>query len=321
MSSKKSAPATIAELMARESSADNDRSVFFNKPDASTLAVVEEDSAGTKEIDESITTAGIGCTAAGAAGEPPSEKKQVVEIRDRLRKLNMLIPGSDQYRLYSDEYRRIKRPLLSNAFGKTAQLVDKGNLILITSSIPGEGKTYSAINLALSIAHERDHTVLLVDCDVQRHGTSRMLGIDGRPGLVELLETESLPIGEVLLNTEVPSLSVISAGKQDEYVTELLASHRMQSVVEEIAERYDDRIIIFDAPPLLSTPQTHVLAELAGQVVFVVEAGKTPQSVVEDALELLPEGCAAAFLMNKNEGGSKKGGYYSGYYGVSETDE
>jgi len=314
MSNKKSAPATIAELMARESSADNDRAVFFNKPDPSALLVVEGECAGAEAPDEGGRTA-------DATSGPPDDRRRVIEISRRLRELNMLIPGSDQYSLYSDEYRRIKRPLLSNAFGKTAQLVDKGNLILITSAIPGEGKTYSAVNLALSIAHERDHTVLLVDCDVQRHGTSKMLGIDGRSGLVELLESENRSVGEVLLNTDVPSLSVISAGKQDEYVTELLASHRMQSIVEEIAERYDDRIIIFDAPPLLSTPQTHVLAELAGQVVFVVEAGKTPQSAVEDALELLPEGCAAAFLMNKNESGSKKGAYYSGYYGVSETDK
>ena len=110
----------------------------------------------------------------------------------------------------ADEYRRIKRPLLSNAFGKSSSLVEKGNLILVTSSIPGEGKTHTAINLALSIAHERDHTVMLVDCDVTRHGTSRMLGIADRPGLVDIIESDGFTVGDALLRTDIPELTLLS---------------------------------------------------------------------------------------------------------------
>jgi len=238
-----------------------------------------------------------------------------VYIEERLRSLNMLVNGSDLGPQFADEYRRIKRPLLSNAFGKSSSLVEKGNLILITSSIPGEGKTHTAINLALSIAHERDHTVLLVDCDVTRHGTSRMLGIADMPGLVDVIESDTFTIGDALLRTDIPELCLLSAGKQHDFVTELLSSKKMSELVAEIGERYDDRVIIFDGPPLLPTPQTQVLTGLVGQVVFVVEAGNTPQSLVTEALAMIPKDQATGLVMNKSEGLSSRSGYYYGYYG------
>jgi len=244
----------------------------------------------------------------------------VVPIHERLKAADMLVPGSKLGPDFSDEYRRIKRPLLSNAFGKSAALVERGNLILVTSSIPGEGKTYTAVNLALSIANERDHTVLLVDCDVVKKGLSHMLGIANRPGLIDVLQGESSTIGDVLLRTDIPQLSVLSAGCQHEYVTELLASQRMSSLVNEMVSRYDDRIIIFDAPPLLPTPQTHVLAELVGQVVFVIEAGITPQSVVEEAQLMIPADKATGVVMNKSEGMTGRNGYYYGY-SSKDTDK
>ena len=251
-----------------------------------------------------------------------AEPEQLVEretdkvlIEDRLRSENMLVNGSLLSPQSADEYRRIKRPLLSNAFGKSSSLVEKGNLILVTSSIPGEGKTHTAINLALSIAHERDHTVMLVDCDVTRHGTSRMLGIADRPGLVDIIESDSFTVGDALLRTDIPELTLLSAGKQHDFVTELLASKKMSELVAEIGERYDDRVIIFDGPPLLPTPQTQVLTELVGQVVFVVETGKTPQSLVNQALDMIPEEQATGLVMNKSEGISSRSSYYYGYYG------
>jgi len=236
-------------------------------------------------------------------------------IQDRLRAVDMLVPGSRLGPNFLDEYRRIKRPLLSNAFGKTALLVDRGNLILVTSSIPSEGKTHTAVNLALSIARERDHTVLLVDCDVAKQGASQMFGLAGMPGLVDLLESEDLMVGDVLLRTDIAELTVLCAGKQHDYVTELLAGQRMSSLVDEMVSRYDDRVIIFDGPPLLPTPQTQVLAELVGQIVFVIAAGQTPQTVVDEALEIIPDDKATGLVMNKAEGMQGHSGYYSGYYG------
>ena len=238
-----------------------------------------------------------------------------VNVMERLREGNMLVPGTHLGPEVRNEYRRIKRPLLSNAFGKTASLVDKGNLIMVTSSVPGEGKTYNSINLALAFAQERDITVLLVDCDVTKQGVSRMLGVEKRrPDLTDLLASESLSVGEALLRTDVPGLVLLPAGKPHEFITEMVASKRMQNLVEEMSTRYADRIIIFDAPPLLSTPESQVLAGLVGQVVFVVEAGQTPHSIVKDALAMLPQEKAIGLLLNKSESISNRGGYYYNYY-------
>ena len=245
-----------------------------------------------------------------------------VEILEHLLEVNMLVPGSRLGPEFQDQYRKIKRPLLSNAFGKSSSLVENGNLILVTSSVPGEGKTYSSVNLALSIAQEKDNTVLLIDCDVAKQGVSRLLGIEKKEGLVDVLENDHLTIADVMLQTDLPNLRVLSAGKHDEYMAELLASQRMSDLVNEIAARYDDRVIIIDGPPLLATPQTPILAGLVGQIVFVVEAGKTSQSLVEDALELLPEDKAIGLVINKNEGLSGPHGYnydYYGHYGTEDT--
>lgn len=284
--------ATITDLVAES---ENEGSRFFRSPSSEAIAkeaIVNENTVNSAS----------------------AESRQVL-IQDHLRSMDMLVPGSRLGPQFSDEYRKIKRPLLSNALGKSAALVERGNLILVTSSIPGEGKTHTAINLALSIANERDHTVLLVDCDVTMHETSDMLGISDKPGLVDVLENDSFTVGDAMLRTDVPELCLISAGKHHEFVTELLSSQKMADLVKEIGERYNDRVIIFDGPPLLSTPQTQVLTGLVGQVVFVIEAGKTPQEVVAEALKMIPEGQATGLVMNKSEGIAGRSGYYYGYYG------
>lgn len=242
-----------------------------------------------------------------------------VNILDRLLAKNMLVPGSSLGRDIQDDYRRIKRPLVSNACGRNRTMVNRGNLILVTSSIPNEGKTFTSVNLALSIAQEIDNTVLLVDCDVAKQGVSRMLGLEKCRGLVDVLVNDDLTLSDVLLQTDIPNLRIVSAGKQHEYVAELLASQRMSDLFDEMASRYKDRIIIIDGPPLLPTPQTQILAGLVGQVVFVIEAGKTPQSLVEEALGMIPEEQATGLVMNKNEGLSSRNGYYYGYHD-SEND-
>jgi len=238
-----------------------------------------------------------------------------VKVLDRLRESGMLVPDSSLGPDIRAEYRRIKRPLLSNAFGKSASLVDQGNLIMVTSAVPGEGKTYTAVNLALAFAQERDHTVLLVDCDVTKQGVSRLLGVEQRrPDITDLLASENMSIEDALLKTDVPGLVVLPAGKPHEYITEMMASHRMARLVNEFATRYTDRIVVFDAPPLLSTPESQVLAGIVGQVVFVIEAGKTPFAIVNDALEMLPRDKAIGLLLNKSESISNRGGYYYNYY-------
>lgn len=271
--------------------------------------------------DNSAISSNVTGQADATDGELHDDKfNNKVNLLDRLLAANMLVPGSNLDRGFQDDYRRIKRPLVSNACGRNRQNVDRGNLILVTSSMPGEGKTYTSVNLALSISQELDNTVLLVDCDVAKQGVSRMLGLENVAGLVDVLQSDDLTIGDVLLQTDIPNFRVMSAGMRNEYVTELLASHRMTALVNEIASRYSDRIIIFDGPPMLPTPETQVLARLVGQVVFVIEAGKTPQLLVEEALQLIPDEQATGLVMNKNEGLASRGSYYYGYYG-SENDK
>ena len=219
--------------------------------------------AAAREMTEETGTLARGGVNMRAAVNARTNTPDTVRILARLREKGMLVPGSSLGPEIRSEYRRIKRPLLSNAFGKSASLIDGGNLILVTSSVPGEGKSYTAMNLALAIAQERDHTVLLVDGDVTKQGVSRMLGVEKRrPDLTDLLTSDDLSVGKALLRTDVPGLVLLPAGKPHEYITEMVASQRMARLVNELASRYSDRVIIFDGPPLLSTPEAPILASL-----------------------------------------------------------
>ena len=304
MSDKEQVATTITQLVKSSNATDSEDG------DVSSI-----DTENNNELDNSTNVKGFSDS---ADIESQGTHQRKVKLLDRLRAANMLVSGSQLDREIQDDYRRIKRPLVSNACGRDRQMVDRGNLILVTSSIPGEGKTFTSINLALSISQEMDNTVLLVDCDVAKQGVSRMLGLENVAGLVDVLESDDLTIGDVLLQTDIPNFRVVSAGKQNEYITEMLASQRMSVLVNEIASRYTDRIIIFDGPPMLPTPQTKVLAGLVGQVVFVVEAGKTPQALVEEALEMISKEQAVGVVLNKNEGLSRRGSYYYGYYGSED---
>ena len=186
-----------------------------------------------------------------------------------------------------EEFRIIKRPLLKRAFAERAPGAMPPNLIMITSSLPGEGKTYCAINLAMSIAMELDHTVLLVDADVARPSILRTLGLPAERGLMDILVDDKLDLSDVLLRTNVDTLSILPAGTSTPRATELLASSTMSSLVTEIANRYPDRVVIFDSPPLLLTSESRVLAGHMGQIVVVVEAQTTTQHAVKEALHKL----------------------------------
>lgn len=195
-----------------------------------------------------------------------------------------------------EDFRIIKRPLIKRAFAERTPGDKPGNLIMITSSLPGEGKTYCAINLAMSIAMELDHTVLLVDADVARPSVLRVLGLPAQPGLMDILLDDKLDLADVMLRTNVDTLSLLSAGTSSPRATELLASHTMRSFVTEIANRYPDRIVIFDSPPLLLTSEAHVLASHMGQIVVVVESETTTQHAVKESLRQL-EGCSNVNLI------------------------
>lgn len=205
------------------------------------------------------------------------------------RRLHLTVDPSSLDANLTDEYRRIKRPLLANAFGTASKLVRDGNLIAVTSSVPGEGKSFTSLNLALSIAMERDHGVLLIDCDTSKASLSKAAGLDAQAGLVDVLVNSDLDLGQVLVPTDVPNFAFLPAGQRHPHATELLTSSRMRGLIEEMATRYDNRVIIFDSPPVLATPEAQIICSAVGQVVFVVAAAKTTRSTVEQALELVSE--------------------------------
>ena len=211
----------------------------------------------------------------------------------------------------ADQYRVIKRPLIANAVGRGAASVSHGNLIMVTSALPGEGKSFTSINLAMSIASELDHTVMLVDADVARPSVLRMLGLEQGPGLLELLEGKT-DMASVLLRTNVDKLTLLPSGSPHPKATELLASDAMSALLEDMATRYPDRIIIFDSPPLLLTTESRVLATHMGQIVMVVHADRTLQSTVQQALSTI-DACPVKLMVLNKARPDADGGYNGGY--------
>ncbi|WP_292044060.1 MULTISPECIES: XrtA-associated tyrosine autokinase [unclassified Massilia] len=224
------------------------------------------------------------------ADAAPRRQTRKVELDlAKMRASGMVTAAGGRTSLVED-FRIIKRPLLKRAFGERQPRENPANLIMVTSSLPGEGKTYCAINLAMSIAMELDHTVLLVDADVARPSVLGTLGLPAQRGLMDLLVDDKLDVSDVLLRTNVDTLSILAAGTSTPRATELLASSTMANLVQEIANRYPDRVVIFDSPPLLLTSEARALASHMGQIVVVVEAQKTTQHAVGEALRQL-EGC------------------------------
>ncbi|GAB4173306.1 MAG: XrtA-associated tyrosine autokinase [Rhodocyclaceae bacterium] len=224
----------------------------------------------------------------------------------------MVTPDAPRSRI-ADEYRVIKRPLLMNAQGKGAAPVHNGNLIMVTSAMPGEGKSFTAINLAMSMAMELDNTVLLVDADLARQSVLNVLGLPPAKGLMDVVAGDDTGLPDVLLKTNVERLSLLPAGTAHPRATELLASDGMLHLLDEMAARYPDRIIVFDSPPLLVTTEARTLAAHMGQIVLVVEAEKTTHATVKQALSTI-EACPVKLLMLNKTTRSKAGSYY-GYYG------
>ena len=228
----------------------------------------------------------------------------------------IITPNAPRSRL-ADQYRVIKRPLIRNATGKGAAVLKHGNLIMVTSALAGEGKSFTAVNLAMSIAAERDHTVMLVDADVARPSVPRMLGFPPGPGLLDVL-LGSVEMSSVLLRSDIDKLTLLPSGTPHPRATELLASDAMGRLLDDIANRYADRIVIFDSPPLLLTTEARVLATHMGQVVVVVQADKTLQAEVDRALATI-EACPVRLMLLNQARAQVEGAYGYGYgYGYGE---
>lgn len=257
-------------------------------------------------------------TPAAAAIEPdpakPVRRSRSIELDlANLAQNGFLVPGAERSQIEA-EFRIIKRPLLKNATGESAGPIERANLIMVTSALPGEGKTFSAINLAMSIAMELDHTVLLVDADVVRPSVLSRLNLPPAKGLLDVLTNPGTDLADVLLKTNIPKLTILPAGTANSRTTELLASVAMEDLLNELATSYKDRIVIFDAPPLLPSTESRVLATRMGQVMVVVEADKTSRATVTQAFSTLETCPVVMAMLNKCRGKVANSAY--GYYAV-----
>lgn len=276
----------------------------------------------SQETDRRRSQAETGSTRFARSREPltrsadgPSSRAVQVD-QNRLKAYGGLTSDQMQSRL-AEEMRLIKQGLIRRMYTDTP---GHSNVVQITSAWPGEGKSFLAVNLALSLATEIDLHVLFVDLDIHRSTTKEAFGIETEKGLLDVVQDPTIDLSEVIVRTDIPRFSVIGTGKTRQLSTELLASQRMREVTAELSERYNDRVILFDTPPLLGTSEPAVLAQLAGQVIFVVEADRTTRRAIDQAMEQLPEDARTSIVLNKSRGliGGSSLPYY-GYYKSSNT--
>ncbi len=237
------------------------------------------------------------------------------QVRDldlgRLQAEGFITPHVQESKLLH-EFRVIKRPLIQTALGRTATNAPNRNLIMVTSARPGEGKTFVAVNLAMSLSMEVDCRVLLVDADVIAPSVPKVLGIEPARGLLDLLTQAGTAFDDVLIGTNVEHLTLLLAGTPHSGANELLASEAMARLLTEVSSRYPDRIVVFDSPPLLATTEARVLATQVGQVVMVVEAERTAHAVLESALSTV-ESCPVVYTLLNKAPESKIASYYGAY--------
>ena len=263
---------------------------------------------------ESSVASSSTASAAGAQVKKTTQQEVSIDF-ERLKAAGMLTPDASQGRL-ADEYRAIKRPLLKNAFGGGVVALTHGNLIMVTSALPGEGKSFTSIGLAMSMAMELDHTVMLVEADVARPAVCRYCGIpEPQQGLVDYLADSDIDLSDLLMKTNVPKLTLLPAGRRHPSSAELLGSYAMRELMDQLANRYPDRVVIFDSPPLLLSNEAVTLSSLMGQVVVVIEAAKTQQTQAKQAIALLDPDQTIGVVLNKNRAaeGAGYGGYGYGY--------
>jgi protein-tyrosine kinase len=240
--------------------------------------------------------------------------------RRRLASFGIAIPSAERSRTV-EEFRIVKRNLLASwpeggANGEAAP----DRLIMVTSARPGEGKTFSAVNLALAFAAEKDVKALLVDADTQHPTLPKIFGFPGERGIVEVL-AGSADLSEVLIQTSMPNLMVLPAGRGGPHVPELLSSKEMGALLTELSQLLAGRFIIIDTPPCMASSDAATLAPLVGQIVFIVEAYGTQQAEIEAGLSMLSACPRISLLLNKTDvQASEHFGFY-GYYDYNSADD
>jgi protein-tyrosine kinase len=225
------------------------------------------------------------------------------------------LPEVTKDRQFADHYQRIKRPLIEKALSGDSAGGDP-HIIMVASAVPGDGKTFTSINLAFSLAHERDISVLLVDSDVAKHHITDIFGLRERKGLLDALTDQSLDPETLVVATSSRGFSILPVGSRVEGTAELVSSNRMRQVVTSLCARNPRRILLLDSPPLLITNEGRALVKLAGQVVLVVRAGETPRHAVQAAIGMFDEKQAGGVILNQVTVGFTEGYYGYGVYGT-----
>lgn len=257
-----------------------------------------------------------------AAPEPPrravSTRGPVVAIdRDRLAERGLLIPGAPVSAL-AEEFRLIKRQLLLTARNVQESHGARARAILVGSANANEGKTYCAINLALSLAAERETEVVLIDADVAKPDVLSQLGLEDRPGLLDALASPSADIEDFLIRTDVPQLLLLPAGSRSNQDTELLASARTPDLLDALLAADPRRIVIFDSPPALAASPAATLALHVGQIMLVVRADSTSEGDLRAAVSLL-DGCEQIQLVLNAVSHIPGGRRFGSYYGMEDA--
>ena len=232
------------------------------------------------------------------AREPHGPRRPAREVEidlDRLARQGYLTPTIPN-RALAEELRVIKMQLIRNV---EAAQGPRRNLVLVTSAVPGEGKTFFSMNLAMSIALEVDYHALLVDADVLRPSVLGRYGIGADLGLLDLTTRTDLDLSDVLLRTNVPKLSLMPMGTPSQKSPELLGSAQMDRLLGELSDRFADRLVVFDAPPILVASGARHLASRVGQVVMVVQAGRTDSHAVSQAFAAVDSCPLVSCVLNR----------------------
>jgi protein-tyrosine kinase len=243
-------------------------------------------------------------------------KRTAIDLT-RLREAGYL-PEQGQERRFADYCHRIKRPLIDRALATTAS--QDTRLILLSSALPGDGKTFITINLALSMARERDVSVLLVDGDLPRAQISRVLGMEGEPGLLNALRDETLDVESLVQDSDIRGLEILPAGGPSDGAAELIASARMRELAFKLMCRNPRRLVLFDSPPLLVSSEARALVQIPGQVVLVARAGHTPRAAILEALTHVDKKRLTGLILNDGHVNTESGYYEYGYGSQEKSD-
>nr|WP_294502634.1 hypothetical protein [uncultured Rhodopila sp.] len=250
-----------------------------------------------------------------AVSEPPSGLLQAPQSIDAmsLERAGMVDWSRTRTRI-SEEFRLVQRQILRSAFGPGAE-PGFSNLLMVTSARPGEGKSFMSTNLSGSIARQGDHHVLLVDADSKRDSICYSLGLAQARGLLDLAANPKLDPAPLIVKTPIERLSILPVGRERERSAELFSTKEMTRLIQSLGRRYADRLLVLDAPPCLSTSDPAVLAQVVGQILFVVEADRTQRDEIEASLDLIQACPTITLVLNKQQISSRYTfGAYSSYY-------